>query len=801
MAQFSKNGAVQLYHDNELRFRTSTTGIDVLGQDDDGTSDNTANIRIIAEGTNEIVTLRSNNGVAQYISRNGDNYGTHLFSGFGTVDPNTVNMLQLTSTGHTFYQDLDVQGTLIADDIALHTGSNSHLIFQSPDGSHGYRVRANVSNSADYGFYIEDIVGTDILTMRSGVADALPNVATFHRGILEIKNAGTQSQLRLYCEDSNAHYVSLQAPPHSDFSGNQTLTLPAKTGTLISTGNSDTPTTTTSSSDADFVLIDDGGTMKKISPSNLGIGGGSGSITVQDEGNTLSTAATTLNFVGAGVSATGTTGTKTITISGGGGGGSGGTTSETWGASLNGQLNIYQGSAPDANIVIGSNNVNSASQPIAGLSGIGIENTVVGHQAGLDLTTGYENVLIGNKAGKDISTGFRNTIMGSEAFIDANGEYNTVVGFWAMRGTAGGNYNTVYGQQALSADLGNNTNNVGENNVVIGRQALYRGDGHTNVLGNIAIGYQAGTGNQSGDFNINIGYNSTPYYSNSYNNLTIGYQARNGHTQNTTIGYRAAYSTYNQHDYCTLIGGYAGYDMDGGDNCVYIGYYAGYGGGTGGLNTACGNYSQRFVTSATRNTSFGYLSMASASSGSYNSSLGFGSAGGITTGNYNTAVGYNALNDNTNDYTGDNNVCLGNAAMPSSASVSNEITLGDSSISTLRCQVQTISSLSDQRDKTAIEDLDLGLDFIKAMKPRKFAWNRRDGKWHGKKEVGFIAQELHEVEMDFNSTDRTRLVSYENPSKLEARPMNTYPILVKAIQELSAKVDSLQAKITKLEGA
>ena len=31
--------------------------------------------------------------------------------------------------------------------------------------------------------------------------------------------------------------------------------------------------------------------------------------------------------------------------------------------------------------------------------------------------------------------------------------------------------------------------------------------------------------------------------------------------------------------------------------------------------------------------------------------------------------------------------------------------------------------------------------------------------------------------------------------------MNTYPILVKAIQELSAKVDSLQARITELEGA
>ena len=46
-------------------------------------------------------------------------------------------------------------------------------------------------------------------------------------------------------------------------------------------------------------------------------------LTVQDEGSALSTAATTLNFVGSGVTASGTGATKTITISGGGGGGSG----------------------------------------------------------------------------------------------------------------------------------------------------------------------------------------------------------------------------------------------------------------------------------------------------------------------------------------------------------------------------------------------------------------------------------------------------------------------------------------------
>ena len=43
---------------------------------------------------------------------------------------------------------------------------------------------------------------------------------------------------------------------------------------VLTTSNSDAPATTTSSSDADFVLVDDGGTMKKITPSNLGITGG-----------------------------------------------------------------------------------------------------------------------------------------------------------------------------------------------------------------------------------------------------------------------------------------------------------------------------------------------------------------------------------------------------------------------------------------------------------------------------------------------------------------------------------------------
>jgi cytoskeletal protein CcmA (bactofilin family) len=56
---------------------------------------------------------------------------------------------------------------------------------------------------------------------------------TVEGGVIELKNTGAQSELRLYCESSNAHYAALKAPAHSDFSGNTALTLPAVTDTLV----------------------------------------------------------------------------------------------------------------------------------------------------------------------------------------------------------------------------------------------------------------------------------------------------------------------------------------------------------------------------------------------------------------------------------------------------------------------------------------------------------------------------------------------------------------------------------------
>jgi hypothetical protein len=63
-------------------------------------------------------------------------------------------------------------------------------------------------------------------------------------GILNVKNTGSQSEVRLYCESSNAHYAAVQAPAHSVFSGNVTLTLPAAAGNQSLVGTTETQTLT-----------------------------------------------------------------------------------------------------------------------------------------------------------------------------------------------------------------------------------------------------------------------------------------------------------------------------------------------------------------------------------------------------------------------------------------------------------------------------------------------------------------------------------------------------------------------------
>ncbi len=309
-------------------------------------------------------------------------------------------------------------------------------------------------------------------------------------------------------------------------------------------------------------------------------------------------------------------------------------------------------------------------------------------------------------------------------------------------------------------------------------------------------------------------------------------------------GYRFLHSYYgtNTHGLNTFLGINSGNFTMGG---LYAegSYNTGVGGGTlshittGNQNSAFGNGSLHYNTTGFQNTAFGINTLLSNTSGFHNIAIGTWSLGLNGTGNYNIAIGNDALynnvygNQNTAvghlslEYnrgyyntaigynsgstvtTGYNLTLIGIDASPSSPTTGNQVTLGNQFVTSLRCNVTTITSLSDRRDKNKIEELSLGLDFITRLKPRQFNWDRREWYEEGVSDgskmnelptAGFIAQELDSAQTDAGA-EWLNLVLKDNPEKWEATPGNLLPVIVKAIQELNDKNEKLSAENTDLK--
>ena len=108
----------------------------------------------------------------------------------------------------------------------------------------------------------------------------------------------------------------------------------------------------------------------------------------------------------------------------------------------------------------------------------------------------------------------------------------------------------------------------------------------------------------------------------------------------------------------------------------------------------------------------------------------------------------------------------------------------------------TISAISDIRYKENIRDLDDGLATIMSLKPRKFDWKEGKGK-NIKNDRGFIAQELEQVLPELIDTWKGEAPEGEEPYKSVRQDL--IPILVKAIQEQQAIIESLNQRIEALE--
>lgn len=236
---------------------------------------------------------------------------------------------------------------------------------------------------------------------------------------------------------------------------------------------------------------------------------------------------------------------------------------------------------------------------------------------------------------------------------------------------------------------------------------------------------------------------------------------------------------------------------------------------TGFRNTAIGAFTMQTVT-GTQNTAVGYQAGASVTtglnnvfvgdssgqlvdSGSNNTCIGQIAGDKLTTGIQNVIIGYKAAtgnNDplNTSLITGNNNVLIGLNGY-GFGDVSNKVVLGDGQTDGLFCSATTITFLSDERDKKDIKDMSVGLDLINDLRPVEFVWNDRNEE--GKRDVkdsGFIAQELKAVEEKYNISEALKLTSeLQEGEKMFASPGKLIPVLVKAIQELSARVEALEA--------
>ena len=133
-------------------------------------------------------------------------------------------------------------------------------------------------------------------------------------GSISIKNSGAQSYIDFYCESSNAHYARLQAPAHSAFSGNATITLPSDTTILASTNLAETLSNKTLSTPI-IAEIDSGGgsSITLDAATDIILDAGGADVILKDDGTTFGSLT---NSSGELVIKSGSTPTTAMTFSG-----------------------------------------------------------------------------------------------------------------------------------------------------------------------------------------------------------------------------------------------------------------------------------------------------------------------------------------------------------------------------------------------------------------------------------------------------------------------------------------------------
>lgn len=382
-----------------------------------------------------------------------------------------------------------------------------------------------------------------------------------------------------------------------------------------------------------------------------------------------------------------------------------------------------------------------------------------------------------------------------------------------------GNNNVAVGTNALFY------NRTGGCNVAVGSFALEcLFFGSTSATANVAVGFNALRCNVNGTCNVAVG-------TNSFRLNTTGQNTGLGHNTgcSVTTGYRN-----------TLIGQNAGRLLTTTTNSTVVGGQAGENSTvaltafgalalqcntTGVGNTAIGGNAMQNNTTGQTNVAVGGAALLNNTIGDSNTAVGYSSVRNNTTGICSAALGVNALCANT---TGRCHIAIGHSAQSAlNANVSNTITVGvgaatsatnghtvwgNANNNVCNCVYAAWSNVSDCRDKANIEEIseEMGLNFIKKLKPVKFNWDSResyvltcnygygqkDGTLIGSREhYGFIAQQFKETLDDLNIKFDALGYDQEKDAYRITYEELIAPI-VKAIQELEKRQNSKESLLS-----
>jgi len=428
----------------------------------------------------------------------------------------------------------------------------------------------------------------------------------------------------------------------------------------------------------------------------------------------------------------------------------------------------------------------------------------IGYKAGAVLTSGEHNTAVGFEALLSGQSNNGDTAIGKSALRTLNKDGNsfcTAVGFQAGYAITDGVNNTMLGMNALVSMVS------GDNNTAIGYKALENNTGDVNFM-NTAVGAEAGSNLSSAIETVAVGYGA------------IGSGVCTG-AANTAVG---KYSLYSNTDGAgnTAIGANAMAFNTGGSNTVAIG------------SLACRqDGSSNNVTAAEDCTFVGRDSRASSATPTNQTVIGYEADGvtdnSVTLGNENVTKVYAAHDSGAfvhcgglavgiadpgdlisnivgnvageyvarfhNDGSNVNRYGLAISAGEDSESGTNVFLAaqdGDGNNTGFLQSVGGTFALADTSDirlkKNVIDTTIKGIETVDKIKIRDFDWKKNDNTVIG----GFIANELKEVYPQ--AVDGEADAVWEDGS-IKAMTVSRdilVPLLIKAVQELSAKVKALE---------